>query len=79
MTRLATPFLNMAIPKIFNQLLIFMNFYQHAKNQAISSFCVGDIADLKILQSDWQRALPPKSQEPDFPKYGIFTRTYHII
>ena len=49
--------------KIFNQLLIFVNFYQHAKNEAISSICSGKIVDLKVLQSDWLRAVWPISQE----------------
>ena len=50
----------------FNQLLISINLYQHAKNQAFSSLCSGDIVNLKILQSDWSRAFWPISQEPDF-------------
>ena len=33
-----------------------MNLYQHATNQAFSSFFSGNIVDLKILQSDWPRA-----------------------
>ena len=40
--------------------------YQYTKNQAFSSFCSRDIADLKILQSDWPRAFWPISTEPDF-------------
>ena len=39
---------------------------QHAKNQAFSSIYSRDIVDLKILQSDWQRAFWSISQEPDF-------------
>ena len=52
--------------KIFDQLLIFVNLYQHTKNEAISSICSGEIVDLKILQSDWLRAFWPISQEQDF-------------
>ena len=46
----------MANQKVFNQLLIFMNLYQHAKNEAVSSICFGEIVELKIQQSDWLRA-----------------------
>ena len=50
----------------FDQLLISVNLYQHAKNQAFSSFCSWDTVDLKILRSDWLRAFWPICQEPDF-------------
>ena len=38
-----TPFVTMAKQKAFNQLLIFVNLYQHAKNQAI---CSDEMVDL---------------------------------
>ena len=38
--------------KFFNPLLIFVNLYQHAKNEAGLSICTGDMLDLKILQSE---------------------------
>ena len=41
---------------MFNQHLIFMNLYRHAKNQVIS-FCFGDVVDLKILQFDRLRVI----------------------
>ena len=41
---------------IFNQLLIFVNLYQHAKNEAVSSICSAEIVDLKTLQSEWLMA-----------------------
>ena len=44
----------------------FLNWYQHAKSQAISLICSGDFFRLKMLQSDWQRAFWPISQEKDF-------------
>ena len=56
------------------QLLFFVNLYQHAKNEAVSSICSGEIVDLKILQSDWLRAFMNKS----FPKYEICTGTQQI-
>ena len=40
MTRLAMP-----NQTFFDQLLIYMNLYQHAKNQAISLICPGDMVD----------------------------------
>ena len=52
--------------KPFNQLLLFVNLYQHAKNEAVSSICYGEMLDLKILQSEWLRALWPISQEQHF-------------
>ena len=36
---------NMLTPKCFEQLLICVNLYQHAKNQAISLICSGDMVD----------------------------------
>ena len=33
-----------------------MSLYQHAKNQAIALISSGDMADVKIVQSDWLRA-----------------------
>ena len=47
------PFLNLPNQKNFNQLLIFMNLHQHAKNEAVSLLCSGEIVDLKILESHW--------------------------
>ena len=56
--------------KLFDKLLIFVNLYQHAKN-IILLICSGKIVDLKILQSNWLRALLPISQEQDFSQYSI--------
>ena len=41
--------------KFFDQLLIFinLNFFQHATNQAVSSFYSSDTVNFKILQSNW--------------------------
>ena len=49
--------------KQFDQLLIYVNLYQHAQNQAISLIGSGDMVDYKILQSDWLRTFWPISQE----------------
>ena len=45
-----------------------MNLYQHAKNQAISSFFSRDTFDLKVLLPNWPKAFWPISQELDFSK-----------
>ena len=49
MARVTGPFLSIPTQKIFNKLLIFMLLYQHAKNQTISLFYSGDIADVKMM------------------------------
>ena len=51
------PFLTMSTQKIFDQLLIYVNLYKYAKNQAICP---------AVLQSDWLRTFWPKSQEQKF-------------
>ena len=38
-------FCDQADPKFFDQLLIYVNLYQHLKNQAISLTCSGNMAD----------------------------------
>ena len=38
-------FLTMLTQKFFDQLLIYVNLYQHVKNQAISLICSGDMVD----------------------------------
>ena len=60
----AHPFMTMPIPIFFDQLLISMNLYQHAKNQAFSWFRSRNIIYLKILQSDWPKTFWHISQEP---------------
>ena len=51
-------------PIIFNQLLISMNLYDHAKKQAFSSFYCRDTVDFTILQSYWPAGFWPVSQVP---------------
>ena len=65
--------------KIFNQLLIFMNLCQHAKNEAASLLCSGEIVDLKILESHWLRAFWLISQKQGFSKYRICAGTQQVI
>ena len=49
-----------------------MNWRQHAKNQAISSFCSGDTADIKMVQSGWMRVFWPISHRTRFfPNMGF--------
>ena len=56
----------MPYQKLFNQLLIFVNLYQHAKDDAVSSICSEEMLDLKILQSERLRAFWPMSQKQHF-------------
>ena len=65
----------MPCQKIFNQLLIFVTLYQHAKNEAVSSICSAEIVDLKVLRSDWLRIFWPLSRNKIFPKYRICAGT----
>ena len=58
-------FLIVATPKFFDKILIYVNLYQYAKNQAVS-ISFGDMVDQKILQSDWLRTFCPISQEHKF-------------
>ena len=69
----------MPIQQFFNQILVFINSYEYAKNQAVSSIRSGHIADLQTLQFDWLRAFLYISKELDFPNYGIFGRKQQII
>ena len=46
MTRLVKPIFDHAHSKKFDYLLVYMNLYHHAKNQAISLICSGDIVDI---------------------------------
>ena len=55
------PFLTMPTPNVFDQFLIYVDLYEHAKNQAISLICSGDMVDSKILRSDRLRILWPIS------------------
>ena len=50
------PVLTMPTPKKFNQLLIFMNLYQHAKNQFIPSVHSSDTVSFKVPSYDWPHA-----------------------
>ena len=55
------------LPKYFSvNFYFFVNLYQHAKDQAISSICYGHSVDLKILELDWLRAFLPISLKRDF-------------
>ena len=43
----------MPTQKIFDQLFIFVNLYQHAKNQFISSVHSSDTVSFKVPSHDW--------------------------
>ena len=59
-------FLTIPHQKLFNQLLIFVNLYQHIENQAVSLIHSEEMLDLKILQSQWLLAFWPIFQEQNF-------------
>ena len=65
--------------QILNKLLIFVDFFQHAKNQDILSICSGDIVDLKILKSDRLRVFWPNLMNQIFPRNEIRAGTEQII
>ena len=76
-TRLAThSFLTMPQQKHFNQLLIFVNLYHHAKNEAVSLICSGEMFDLKIPQSEWLRAFQRISQNKKKTIFGLFSASF---
>ena len=54
-TRLGTPTFDHAQQKVFDQLSIFVNLYQHAKHKAVSSICFGEVGGFWAI-----------SQEQDF-------------
>ena len=47
-----THFWQMPTQKIFDQLLIFVILYQHAKNQFIPSFHSSDVVDFRVLSTE---------------------------
>ena len=65
-------------PKKFRLTFNFCNLYQHAKNQAFSLICFGEMVDLKVLKSDWLRPFWTISPNKTFPKYRICARTEEI-
>ena len=65
--------------KLFNQLLIFVNLYQHAKNEAASLICSGEMLDLKILLSEWLRGFRPISHKDFFQIKDLCRKTTNNI
>ena len=62
----------MSTQNLFDQLLIYANLYQYAKNQATLLICSGDMVDQKILRSDWLRTSWTISQgQKFFPNMGF--------
>ena len=55
----------MSTQKIIDQILIFLNLYQQAKNESTSLIFSGDIVHLRMLRTDWQTAFWHISQEQD--------------
>ena len=68
-------FLTTPTPKFFDQLLLYVNLYQHLKNQAILL-----MVDWKTQQSDWLRTFWPISQEQKFSqKWDLCSNTAKYI
>ena len=61
--------------KHLNQLLIYVNLYQHAKIQDILLICSGYMFDQKILQSDWVNIVWHIYQEPKFSQVWNLCRS----
>ena len=66
-------------PIYFNQLFLLMNLYQHAKNEAFSSYCSGDLVDLKSCNLIGQEHFDPYLRNQITPKYCICARIQQII
>ena len=70
--------MNTPIPIFFDQLLISMNFFQHVKNQAFSSFRSRDVIYLKILQSHWPKTFWQDSKRSQyFSKHTAININFH--
>ena len=65
--------------KIINQKLIFLNWYQLAKNQAISLTCSEDFVHLKILNLSGREHFGPYLRNKIFTKHILYTETLQII
>ena len=52
--------------KLFNQFLIFVDLYLHAKTETVSSIFYEEMLDLKILQAEWLKEFWAISQEQYF-------------
>ena len=67
------PFLTMPSKKSFDQLLIFVNQYQHAKNQLIPFVHSSDKFNFKVPSHDWQHPVltipTPKTFKLIFMKF----------
>ena len=72
-TSLATSIFDYAHQKIFDQLLIFVNLYQHAKNQFIPSVHSSDTVNFKVPSHDWPHSFltmpTPKTFKSIFMKF----------
>ena len=64
----------MATQKNFDQLLIFVNLYQHAKNQFIPSAHSSDTVNFKVPSHDWPHPFLTMPTPETFKL--IFTKLY---
>ena len=64
-------FLMTPIQKFYEQLLIYVNLYQHEKNHAISLICSGDMLIKKSCTLTGWKHLGSYLRNKNFPKYRI--------
>ena len=76
-TRVGTTIYDQFHQIFFNQLLVLMSLYQHAKDQACHHFSL-EIFDLKILQSD-QEHFGSYLRNQNFTKHEICSRIQQLV
>ena len=77
---MATPIFDHVQPKIFNQLLIFVNLYNHAKNEAASSICVcagtQQIMHIFIIEQIHRKLMTKFCFDSKNPSFGPFPQFF---
>ena len=66
----------MPAQKIFDQLLIFVNLYQHPKNQFIISVHASDTVNFTELRPDWPHPFATTPNQKIFDQLLIFVNLY---
>ena len=70
------PFLTMLTQKIFDQILIFVNLYQCAKNQLIPSVHSWDTIHFGVQRPDWSNPFLNMPNQNIFNQLLIFLNLY---
>ena len=66
----------MPTQKIIDQLLIFLNLYQHAKNQSIPSVHSSDIGNFRVQRLDWPHPFLTMPNQKISNQFLIFVNLY---